>query len=126
MLTPAEHACIGKARDTWAALACAPRLYPDRQAASLAGCDAVVARMRAGIVTQMPTDVGSGGAAMLDQMMGILKRACSEDPWPAQIRECIMATRVGDMDALQRCQDAMPKDLQIKLQQRLAQEMPKQ
>jgi hypothetical protein len=132
-LTAAEHTCIARATDTWSVRACAPRMFePSAQAATAgaaagagvaASCDEVMTRMRAAIVATMPADASGGGTKMLDRMMGVMTTACSEDGWPDALKRCVVATKPGDMPALQACNENMPQDLQDKLAERMRQAM---
>lgn len=123
-LTPVEMACIGRAKDTWSAIGCAPRMFPEAKTDGVIDCTQVVARTRAATESEMPANTGSAGSATLDRMMAIVEKACREDSWPESLRRCVMSTRVGDMKGLQACNATMPKELQDKLTQRMAAEMP--
>jgi hypothetical protein len=127
-LTDAEHGCIANAKDTWTALACAPRMFPDKKAAAPADpadCKQVIVRTRAAVEAGMPADSGSAGVAMIDKMMTIMEKACTEDGWPAPVRACVLATPVGNMAALQQCNARLPQDMQDKLTARMSAEMPR-
>lgn len=124
-LADSEHTCIANAKDTWTAIACAPRMFPGRTPVSLTDCKLVIDRTRAAVASEMPGDSGSAGAVMLDKMMTIMLKACSEDGWPESVRTCVLATRAGDMPALQKCNQALPQDMQDKLTARMSAEMPR-
>lgn len=121
-VTPAEMACFAKANDTWSAIACAPRMFEDTGTLQTE-CKQVISRMRIAVSGTMPADTGSAGAAMVDKMMAIMQTACVDDRWPASLRACVMATRPGDMPALQACNAQLPQDMQQNLSKRLAQGM---
>lgn len=122
-LTAVEMACIGRAKDTWSAIGCAPRMFPEAKTDGVIDCTQVVARTRAASESEMPADTGSAGSAMLDKMMAIVDKACREDNWPEAHRRCVMSTRVGDMKGLQACNQTLPAELQEKLTQRMAAEI---
>jgi hypothetical protein len=131
-LTAAEHTCIARATDTWSVRACAPRMFEPAArggTAAAAGtgveasCSEVMARMQAAIVATMPADASGGGAKMLDRMMAVMTTACSEDGWPDALKRCVVATKPGDMPALQACNENMPQHLQDKLAERMRQAM---
>jgi hypothetical protein len=125
-LTDAEHGCIANANDTWTALACAPRMFPEKKAAAPANdCKQVIVRTRAAVEAGMPADSGSAGAAMIDKMMTIMEKACTEDGWPEPVRNCVLATPVGNMAALQQCNARLPQEMQDKLSARMSAEMPR-
>jgi hypothetical protein len=124
-LSEGEHRCIANAKDTWTALACAPRMFPGRQPVALTDCKLVIARTRAAVTAEMPADSGSAGAVMVDKMMTIMEKACTEDGWPESVRTCVLATHAGDMAALQKCNQALPQDMQDKLTARMSAEMPR-
>jgi hypothetical protein len=50
---------------------------------------------------------------------------CTEDGWPESVCTCVLGTRAGDMDALQKCNAALPQDMQDKLTARMSAEMPR-
>jgi hypothetical protein len=124
-LTASEHGCIANAKDTWTAIACAPRMFPDRKPPGLNDCKLVIARTRAAVAAEMPADSGSAGAVMFDKMMTIMEKACIEDGWPDTVRSCVLETRAGDMAALQKCNATLPQDMQDKLTARMSAEMPR-
>jgi hypothetical protein len=124
-LTEAEHRCIANAKDTWTAIACAPRMFPDRKPPGLTDCKLVIGRTRAAVSAEMPGDSGSAGAVMIDKMMTIMEKACIEDGWPESVRSCVLATRAGDMAALQKCNQTLPQDMQDKLAARMSAEIPR-
>lgn len=124
-LADSEHTCIANAKDTWTAIACAPRMFPGRTPVTLADCKRVIGRTRAVVVSEMPADSGSAGAVMIDKMMTIMEKACTEDGWPESVRTCVLGTRSGDMAALQKCNEALPQDMQDKLTARMAAEIPR-
>jgi hypothetical protein len=122
-LTPAEHNCIANAHDTWTAIACVPRMFPDRGPAALGDCKQVIGRTRAAVAGKMQ-GAGSAGTAMIDKMMTIMETSCVEDGWPESVRSCVLQTQAGDMDALQKCNQTLPPDMLEKLQKRIAAEIP--
>jgi hypothetical protein len=124
-LTAPEHGCIANAKDTWTAIACVPRMFPGRTPVTLADCKRVIERTRAAVASDMPAQTGSAGAAMLDKMMDVMERSCTEDGWPESVRTCVLATRAGDLAALQKCNTQLPAEMQQKLEQRMAAEVPR-
>ena len=124
--TAAEAACLASAKDTWAARACLPRMFPPPAAgaATTAGgppnpaCATLAARMRDAVLT----DVGSNNAAAAAQMAKItpvVQTACEQDAWPASITTCVTDTKSGDMPAFQACMNQLSQEHQSKLAQRL-------
>jgi hypothetical protein len=122
-LTPNEHNCVANSHDTWTAIACVPRMFPDRGPAALGDCKQVIGRTRAAVAGQMH-GAGSAGNAMIDKMMTIMETSCVEDGWPDSVRSCVLQTQAGDMDALQKCNQTLPPDMLEKLQKRIAAEIP--
>jgi len=115
-----EGACIEKAADKFAAAQCVPRLFPELAAKSGGGgdCAGVVAKIRASMQPQMQ-NLGSDGARMVDKMMPAMRESCEQDGWPETMKRCILASPSGDMNAMQRCSNDMPKAVQDKLAQRM-------
>lgn len=118
-VTGEEAACLRAAKDTWAARACLPRMFPPAaQTGATAGCAVVVTRMREAVMAE----VGSAGSAAADavaKMMPVIQESCEKDQWPAAILDCINRSKPGDMAAFQACSNQLPKDMQDKLTQRL-------
>ncbi|HEU4610572.1 MAG TPA: hypothetical protein VFS15_00790 [Kofleriaceae bacterium] len=117
-VTADEAACLGRAKDTWTARACLPRMFAaPAPAGEKADCALVVSRMRAAVASE----VGQGSAAMaaIEKVLPTIQSSCEQDHWPAQVLDCVAATKVGDMVTFQQCASSLPKDLQDKLSQRL-------
>lgn len=117
-VTADEAACLGRAKDTWTARACLPRMFAaPAPAGEKADCALVVSRMRAAVASE----VGQGSAAMtaIEKVLPTIQTSCEQDHWPAQVLDCVAATKVGDMVTFQQCANSLPKDLQDKLTQRL-------
>jgi hypothetical protein len=112
-----EAACLEKAADKWAQAACVPRMFPAAQGAT-AECTAIVLKVRALIAPQV-AQVGSDAARMIDKMMPVMQRSCEHDGWPADVKQCILATAPGDLTAMQLCATLMPKSLQDRLRQQM-------
>ena len=115
-VTTDEAKCLGGAKDTWAAKACLPRMFPAQPAN--AGCATVAARMRAAVMAQ----VGSGGSAaeqQLDKLAPIIQTSCEQDGWPNNVVKCISDGKPGDIDVFTACTNQLPKENQDKLAQRL-------
>jgi hypothetical protein len=110
-LTPAEGSCIARATTTWAAIECAPRMFPQRAQSS--DCKSVVARIRDSVLADMPKETGSAGVAMVDRMMVVMAAACTEDNWPLDYRNCVLSKSVKS------CELMLPQELQVKLGKRL-------
>ncbi len=124
-LSASEHTCIANAKDTWTAIACAPRMFPGKTPVTLADCQRVIGRTRAAVATGMPANTGSAGTLMLDKMMDVMEKSCVEDGWPEAVRTCVLGTRAGDLDALKKCNQGLPAEMQQKLEQRMAAEIPR-
>jgi hypothetical protein len=114
-ITGDEVACLDRARDTWAARACLPKLFPAHAAA---GCGTFTARLRQAVQAQAGADSAASLAA-IDGMLPIMKASCEQDHWPASILSCVAEAAPGDMNAFQRCSALLSKDLQDKLSTRL-------
>jgi hypothetical protein len=117
-VTAAEARCLGGAKDTWAARACLPRMFPATPAPPVnADCVTVGARMRAAVIAE----AGSGSATVtqLDKLVPVLQQACSEDRWPAPVVKCIADTKPGDMAAFQACSNQLPQALQARIAERM-------
>ncbi len=88
-----------------------------------ADCTQVVARIQQAVQSQID-QVGSAAKVMIDKMMPAMNIACVEDAWPDALVQCVIASKPGDLKALEKCNALMPKDLQDKLQKRLMQYAP--
>jgi hypothetical protein len=125
-VTSEEATCLRAAKDTWAARACLPRMFPQAaQTGATAGCAVVVTRMREAVMAE----VGSAGSAAADavaKMMPVIQQSCEQDQWPAAILDCINRSKPGDMTAFQACSNQLPKDMQDKLTQRLTAQQQQQ
>ena len=49
----------------------------------------------------------------------IVRESCEQDRWPESVKQCAVAARPGDPQALATCNQAMPADLQQKMQDRM-------
>lgn len=81
-------------------------------------CAVVAERVRAGMETQVEK-IGSDARGVITAMIPAMQTSCVEDKWPAELTQCIVASKPGDVDALTKCNSLMSKPLQGKLQQRL-------
>jgi hypothetical protein len=88
-----------------------------------ADCAEVVTRIQQAVQSQID-QVGSAAKVMIDKMMPAMKIACVEDVWPDALVACVIASKPGDLKALETCNALMPKALQDKLQKRLMQYAP--
>ena len=114
--TADEAACLFRAKDTWAARACFPKMFPGKAASD--DCGIVATRMREAVMSQVGAS-GSAAAARLDAMLPIVTASCVDDQWPAAVVRCIVGAKPGDMTAFQTCANQLPQDLQQKMGQRL-------
>lgn len=117
-VTAQEAACLGHAKDTWAARACLPRMFAaPAPVGEQADCAVVASRMRAAVVAE----VGQGLAAMnaMAKLLPTIQASCEQDRWPKNVLSCVAATKVGDMASFQACTNQLPQDLQDKLSRRL-------
>jgi hypothetical protein len=115
-VTADEAACLYRAKDTWAARVCLPKMFPDKPAER--DCTTVMTRMREAVMTQVGSD-GSAASRQLDKLLPVVKLACEQDAWPASVLRCIADTKSGDMEAFQRCSNQLPQEQQQKLAQRM-------
>jgi hypothetical protein len=122
-----EAACLGRAKDTWAARACLPRMFsaPANTAggtgatgAGSARCATAGERMRAAVMSEVGSN-GSAAAAQLEKIVPVIQAACEQDRWPANVVACMADSKVGDMAAFQACANQLSPELQQKVQQRL-------
>jgi hypothetical protein len=121
-VTAAEARCLYAAKDTWAARACLPRMFAGpADAHEEPSCAVVTSRMRAAVLAQIGS-AGSAGHAAVERMLPVIRAACEQDGWPPRVVQCISATKVGDMESFQACSNQLPKPLQDKLAQRLAEQ----
>jgi hypothetical protein len=118
-VTTDEATCLGNAKDTWAAKACLPRMFPaDAPTAGRSPeCATVASRMRAAVMKEVG-DGGSAAAAQMAKLMPIIQAACNEDHWPQAILKCFVDGTPGDMNVFTACSNQLPKPLQDKLAQR--------
>ena len=49
----------------------------------------------------------------------IVRESCEQDRWPEAVKQCAVAAKPGDPQALATCNQAMPADLQQKMQDRM-------
>jgi len=113
-VTHAEASCLYAAKDTWAARACLPRIFPLKPQQVDGTCATVAARMREATTK----DVGSAAAAVvarLDQLLPALQSACEQDKWPASVVNCVAAGAPGDSAAFSNCMLQLAPDLQQRL-----------
>lgn len=125
-VTADEQACLFKAKDTWAARACLPRMFA--QAAppgEKPTCATAIARWRAAVNAQLGT-IGSAAAAQLDKILPAAQLSCEQDHWPDKVLGCIAATQVGDMATFQACSSQLSEELQKKLTDRIAARLQEQ
>lgn len=119
-LTADEATCISKATSTWQAIECAPRMFPQRAAApSSSDCVAVTGKMRERILSELGTNVGSSGLAMVEKMLPVIQSSCRDDNWPLAYRECITRANPADPNTFAACETSLPQELQVKLGERL-------
>ncbi len=118
-VTEEEAACLARARDTWSAVSCVPRMFP--KPAPGGDCKEVATRVRQSI---QQTSIGSDAQKLIDKMMPAMEASCIADSWPKPLVACIVAAKPGDLGALEKCNELMPKALQDKLQQRMMQAAP--
>jgi hypothetical protein len=114
-VSAAEVDCLKRARDTWAARACLPRMFPPK--AEPANCATLGARMRSAVLAE----AGSGEMTQdrIGKVSTTVEQACTEDGWPEPVVSCVAKTTPGDMSGFQVCTNQLPKPLQDKLAQRL-------
>jgi hypothetical protein len=129
-VTSDEATCLGKARDTWAAKACLPRMFPAKPVPTEGGptgCSVVVGRMRAAVMAEVGSN-GSAAEAQLAKLLPVIQASCEQDNWPKNVVQCVVDGKPGDTNAFQACMNQLPKDLQDKLTQRLqaAMQLPPQ
>lgn len=113
-ITVEELACLAKARATWDAATCVPRMFPPRPAGE---CAPVIAKIRAAIADGPGRDLTL--QPMVDRALTVMRQSCAEDGWPDEFRRCILDTPVGDIKAFSACEQAAPPALKAKLEQRM-------
>lgn len=118
-VTVAEAACLAKASDPWSAARCVPRMFPQVEAT---GCEPVVAKLRAAIVTATANDPGT--APMVEKAVAAMRASCAEDGWPEPLLGCIMAAPSTELTALSDCEGKIPPGLKQKLEERLRTMVP--
>jgi hypothetical protein len=120
-VTTDEAACLGRAKDTWAARACLPRMFPAKPVPTTgqpAGCSTVAERMRAAVMSEVGSN-GSAASAQLDKILPVIQASCQQDSWPANVVQCIVDAKVGDMAAFQTCANQLPAEMQQNVTKRL-------
>jgi hypothetical protein len=120
-VTSDEATCLGKARDTWAAKACLPRMFPAKPVPTEGGptgCSVVVGRMRTAVLAEIGSN-GSAAETQLAKLLPVIQASCEQDNWPKNVVQCVVDANTGDTNAFQACMNQLPKDLQDKLSQRL-------
>lgn len=117
-ITAQEADCIDKARDRWAASNCARRMVP--QLGGTADCPKVRAKVEASYGAQAATFRSDPTMSKwFDLTMQVVQQACQQDFWPESLKTCILAVESTGGDALQRCNQNMPPELQKKMQARM-------
>lgn len=119
-VTADEARCLAGAKDTWAARACLPRMFPaPTQTGATVGCSIVATRMREAVRIEVGS-AGSSAMAAVEKMLPVIQRSCEEDGWPAPVLDCIGRGKPGDIAAFQACSNQLPKEMQEKAAQRLS------
>lgn len=120
-VTADEASCLYTAKDTWAAKACLPRMFPAKPVASeggTGGCSILASRMRAAVMAEVGSD-GAAASAQLDKLVPVIQASCEQDNWPKSVVQCAVDAKAGDMTAFQTCTNQLSPDLQQRLSQRL-------
>lgn len=124
LVSKEQGECVTNAHGREAAIACVPRMFPERATPPVgttgsADCDAVATKIKNLINAQQATlqndpRTAKYMAAVIDTM----RVACVEDQWPDALKRCMLATS-NDNLMNQACTEQMSPELQSKLQARV-------
>ena len=105
---PGEDAakCLLAARDRAGVAKCAANIPLDID------CDDVVAKVRA--TARKPAQLDPALSAQLERGYAVMVRACADDGWPLELKQCVL-----DHSRLDACADQMSKDLRDRLSTRI-------
>ncbi|MDX2091343.1 MAG: hypothetical protein SFX73_26020 [Kofleriaceae bacterium] len=113
--------CVEKATDKWAAMQCAPTMFPEMKSTNDGMCGQVMARVKALIEKQMGPSADANATKMVGSMMEVMRQSCEQDGWPDELKKCIVQS--SDDDAMAACNSQMPPAIQQKIADRMQKAM---
>lgn len=116
-----QGACIEKATDKWAAMQCAPAMFPEMKSTNDGTCGQVMTRIKSLIDKQMGTSADANATKMIGAMMDVMRQSCEQDGWPDELKKCIVHS--SNDDALATCNNQMPPAIQQKIAERMQKAM---
>jgi hypothetical protein len=120
--------CIAATTDKFAAIKCAPLMFPELKPAAgkaTGDCDQVMAKLEGFLRTSMDTQQNPQLQSMLTSILVALRDSCDQDGWPAEFKKCILES--GDnADAMSACNGQMPPEIQQKVTKRMSDAMQQQ
>lgn len=119
--------CMAKTTDKFAAMQCAPLMFPEMAKPAEAGggggdCDKIMVTMKTFMSKSMGGTQDPQTTKMLESVFVALKDSCEQDGWPAALKQCIL-TAGDNTDAMTKCNGQMPPEIQQKLTERMAKVM---
>ena len=121
MVSKEQGECMANATNRFAALQCAPLMFPDTSKQGAAGggeCAPIMDKIKAAMARSMGNAQDPQTNKMLDAVFVAMKDSCEQDGWPPAFKQCILAADDGT-DGMTQCNAQMPPDLQQKLTQRM-------
>lgn len=108
-----------------AALGCERSVDPQGNPPSAIDCATVAAKIRATYTDEQVKMFRSEPkmSRWFDTTIRIVEQSCNEDRWPDAVRRCAVEAKPHDSVALTTCNQAMPVDLQSKMQERMVEAM---
>lgn len=113
-----QGACIEKTDNKWAAMECAPEMFPETKASGTGDCGKVVAKLRAAFARQAPAVLDPQTQTMMAKAMNAIKDSCEQDGWPAALKRCILESS-DTADAMTACDQQVPPALKTKMTERM-------
>jgi hypothetical protein len=127
LVSPEEAQCLDKARDTWSAGQCVPRMFPELASSGAGDCAAIVTKTKAMMAKQAAYLSDPKMKTWFDKSMAVMQESCEQDQWPDLLKQCMLASD-GTPATMLHCNQQMPPALQQKMQARLTkamQELPR-
>jgi hypothetical protein len=114
-----QGGCMAQARDRFAAMQCAPAMFPELSAPAAGGsaCASAIA-VETGLMGSQFSSADPQGKVMLDEIMGAMLESCEQDKWPQPLVACIANAKA--MTDLGACNNLMPPAVAKSMQDRVS------
>ena len=120
-VTKEQGECIDKATDKWTASQCAPDMFPELKVEGTGDCVTIANTIRAQMQKGM-TGADPQTQQLFDKMVRVVRESCEQDGWPPAFKSCVIAAG-QNADAMGKCNNLMPKDMQQKMTERMTKMM---